>query len=169
MRPQVCAYFTDFRFNLHKSWSTTAFILNLAFGDLLYCILNFSHWVMLSIHKKWDFGKPLCKIIPVFLNANVCSCFMSVAMIAISRLIMINNIGKPTLLFSKRNQVMIIISIRIYGFVVCIPTIFGVSMLRKRCFTFTQHFKVKCDFGTQFFGAVLVAQGIRAMGFKHAY
>ena len=31
---------------------------------------------------------------------------------------------------------------------------------------FAQHFKVKCDFGTWFFCAVLVAQGIHAMGFK---
>ena len=30
------------------------------------------------------------------------------------------------------------------------------------------HFKVKCDFGTSFFYTMLVAQGIRAMGFKHA-
>ena len=117
----------DFRFNLHKNWSTTAFILNLAFGDLLYCILNFSHHAMLSIHKKWDFGTPLCKIYPVFLNANVYSCFISVAMIAVSRFITMNNIGKPTILHLKRNQLMFIISIRIYGFVVCTPTIFRVS------------------------------------------
>ena len=38
---------------------------------------------------------------------------------------------------------------------------------RQRCFTFAQHFKVKCHFGTQFFPMVLVAQGIRATGFKH--
>ena len=38
----------------------------------------------------------------------------------------------------------------------------------QHCFTFAQHFKVKCDFGTQFFCVVLVAQGIYATGFKRA-
>ena len=35
-------------------------------------------------------------------------------------------------------------------------------------FTFAQHFKVKCDLGLSFFCLVLVAEGIHAMGFKHA-
>ncbi len=39
---------------------------------------------------------------------------------------------------------------------------------QKCCFTFAQHYKVTCNFGTLFFCAVLVAQGIRDLVFKHA-
>ena len=41
---------------------------------------------------------------------------------------------------------------------------------RQRYFTFAQHFKVKCNFGTQFFlhGAGSPGQGIHATGFKCA-
>ena len=34
---------------------------------------------------------------------------------------------------------------------------------RQHCFTFTQHFKLKCDFGTQIFCIVLMVQGIWAV------
>ena len=54
------------RFNLHINWSTTAFILNLAFADILYCVFNLSILSSVYLRKRWDWGEVLCKI-----HANV--------------------------------------------------------------------------------------------------
>ena len=49
------------RFKLHVNWSTIVFILNLAFVDLLYCMIGIPHYSLMLVHKKWDWGANACK------------------------------------------------------------------------------------------------------------
>ena len=49
-----------FRFNFVINWSTTVFILNLAFNDVLYCACNFTFFVIMFVHKRFDWGVELC-------------------------------------------------------------------------------------------------------------
>ena len=112
----------DFRFNLHNNFSTNIFILNLALADFLYCFLCLSVHTILFIYKKWVWGFNVCIIFANIVHANAYSCWLSVAMIALSRCISVVNSGKSTILSSRRNQIIIILSIRIYGFAILIPT-----------------------------------------------
>ena len=96
--------------------------MNLAFSDLIYCALCLSTNAISLIKEKWEWGIHLCIIYANILHATAYSAFMSVAMIALSRCIAVTNIGKPTIFSSKRNQILIVVSIRLYGFILLIPT-----------------------------------------------
>jgi hypothetical protein len=47
----------SFRFGLHESWQSTAFILNLALADFLYCILGLPFQSALYFMRGWPFGQ----------------------------------------------------------------------------------------------------------------
>ena len=112
----------SFRFNFQINWSTTIFILNLALADLLYCAFNFSFFILLFVHKKWDWGASLCILDANIRYSNALAAWMSVAMVAASLCITIINPGKQTIISSRKNQIFIIVCIRIYGFLLLIPT-----------------------------------------------
>ena len=111
-----------FRFNFQINWSTTIFILNLALADLLYCAFNFSFFILLFVHKKWGWGASLCILDANIRYSNALAAWMSVAMVAASLCITIINPGKQTIISSRKNQILIIVCIRIYGFLLLVPT-----------------------------------------------
>ena len=115
------------KFNLHNNWSTTGFILNLAFSDMLYCACCMSINTILYMRKRWDWGLPLCRFYANIIYSNAYSAWMSVAMVAASRCVTIVNASKPTIFSSRKNRLAIYILIRIYGFVLLIPDNIGVS------------------------------------------
>ena len=69
--------------------------------------------------------------------------WMSVALVAASLCIKITNPGKITILCSRKNRIIIVICIRIYGLILFIPTYSGVSFM-KTFFEITArvHFKL---------------------------
>ena len=79
----------NYRFNLHKNWATTGFILNLAFSDLLYCICCLTINPILYMSKKWVWGLAFCKFYANIIYSTAYSAWMSVAMVAASRCITI--------------------------------------------------------------------------------
>ena len=56
--------------------------------------------------------------------------WMSVALVAASLCIKITNPGKITILCSRKNRIIIVICIRIYGLILFIPTYSGVSFMK---------------------------------------
>ena len=73
------------RFNLHINWSTTFFILNLAFVDLLYSTISLSMYTFQHMHKRWDWGINFCKLSGNITYTIAYADWMSVAMVAASR------------------------------------------------------------------------------------
>ena len=118
-----------FRFNLHRNWHVTIFILNLAFAELLYCVINLPIYVYLDSYKKWDLGHHFCEISTTIRYINLFANYMSVAMIAVSRCIMVTKPKFCANLVSRRNRIISIISIWLYGLILVLPTNFGVSIL----------------------------------------
>ena len=115
-----------FRFNLHKTLATTVWILNLAFADLLYCLFYLSIFV---VTPSWIFGGTSCRFFAFFYTSAKLTAWMSVAMVAFNRCVMVSNLGNSNFLSSRKNQVLIMIFLRIYGFICTLPTAFGVSKI----------------------------------------
>ena len=118
-----------FRFNLHKTLPTTVWILNLAFADLLYCLFYLSIFV---VTPSWIFGGTSCRFFAFFYTSAKLTAWMSVAMVALNRCIIVSNLGYSKFLSSRRNQFGIMIFLRIYGFICTFPTAFGVSKIKSQ-------------------------------------
>ena len=123
------------RFNFHNKWLANIFILNQAFAILFHCVLFLSVQTILFFRKRWDWGIYYCKVYANIVVTNQISVFMSVAVIAVNSNLMITNPLKPKILSSVRNQIIITLLIRIYGFIITLPQTTGVSFY----LVFTQH------------------------------
>ena len=82
------------KFNLHRNWITTIFVINLAFADFLYCTVNLPLYALNYLNQGWFWGKNLCQISTAFRYVNAFADWMSVAMIAVSRCL---TLTRPTL------------------------------------------------------------------------
>ena len=127
------------RFNFHNKWLANIFILNQAFAILFHCVLFLSVQTILFFRKRWDWGIYYCKVYANIVVTNQISVFMSVAVIAVNSNLMITNPLKPKILSSVRNQIIISVLIRIYGFIITLPQTTGVSFY----LVFTQHKRFK--------------------------
>ena len=109
--------------------TTTVWILNLAFADLLYCLFYLSIFV---VTPSWIFGGTSCRFFAFFYTSAKLTAWMSVAMVAFNRCVIVSNLGSSNFLSSRRNQVLIMIFLRIYGFICTLPTAFGVSKIESQ-------------------------------------
>lgn len=110
-----------FRFNLHSHWTTTIFILNLAFADLLYCAISLPIYAVQYLSERFTMGENMCLVATVFRYINAFADWMCVAMIALSRCI---SLTKPELgekLFAGKNGKLIILMVWIYANILMIP------------------------------------------------
>ena len=132
---------------MDNNWPVTVFILNLAFADLMYCSINLPIVVIQKLNQDWTLDLPTCRCLTNIRYRWVCFdkysasninnlkiCFsnayadwMSLAMIAASLCSEVTSLGQQTIFSSRRNRILILIFIRIYGFVLLIPTNLGVS------------------------------------------
>ena len=116
------------RFNLKKISASTAFILNLAFSDLMYCIFNFSIITFEHIATRWKWGKVLCLLFVNIRYSNCYSAWMSVSMVALTRCITVSKLGKTTFLSMRRNRLVICLIVRIASIVILLPSNLGVRI-----------------------------------------
>ena len=64
-----------------------AFMLNLAICDLLYCSITLPIYARQHISSKIGLDDLFCKVFAIFGNINVEADFMTIGMIAVSRLV----------------------------------------------------------------------------------
>ena len=110
------------RFKLHVNWSTIVFILNLAFVDLLYCMIGIPHYSLMLVHKKWDWGANACKIFAYLENLLAYVEWLSLAMVSVSRYISLTNYGKSHVFTYRKYRNGLFAMIWIYGIVLLLPT-----------------------------------------------
>ena len=122
------------RYNL--DWPMTVFILNLAFADLTYCLINLPIDVLRKLQYRWEWSLPVCQFVANIRYSNAYADWMSIAMVAVCRRSTVTNPGKITLFSSRRNRIIMLISIRIYSLSLLIPTNFGVSSVLTSLFQF---------------------------------
>ena len=114
-------------------WPTTVWVVNLAFADLIYCLFYLSQFMFAPFGgRSWMLTEAYCKFFAYSYTSTKLTSWMSVAMVAMSRCIMVSNYGDSEFLSSKRNQVLIMIFLRIYGFICILPTAIGVSIFFKK-------------------------------------
>ena len=114
------------RFNLKKMSASTAFILNLAFSDLMYCIFNFSIITFENFETHWEWGKTLCLLFVNIRYSNRYSAWISISMVAFTRFIIVSKLGKTTFLSNRRNRVVMCLIGRIFSTVILLPSNLGV-------------------------------------------
>ncbi len=133
-----------FRFNLHKGWTTTIFILNLAFADMLYCIVNLPFYAMTYLKYGWFWGSFLCKASTGIRYITAFADWMSLGMVAVSRCLCLTKPDLSHKIFSGMNGKLVIISIWIYANVLVAPMYFQKTLQMG---TFGYNCKIgKCDF-----------------------
>ena len=122
-----------YRYNFHETWPRTKFILNLAFADLLMCIIVLPiQSILLYFYKKWSFGLILCKIMAVLTHGIQLSEWMSVALVALNCCVTTTQTKflEPFFLISK-NQNMLCLMVWLIGFGILIPTMINVSIFGR--------------------------------------
>ena len=98
-----------YRFNLHKNWITTSFVLNLAISDILYSVFYFVG----NIDGIWTY-KYSCYVVRKLIgNTLLYSEWMSIAMIAVVRCNGIMKSGKPSMFSSRRTRYLVFVLIRL--------------------------------------------------------
>ena len=117
------------RFHLHNQWPTTFFILNLAFSDLLYCTFSLTMYAYEYFQMKWNLGLLFCKLLATFRYIISYSCWISVAMIAVTRCISITKPGQPTVFSHKKYRRFICALIWLFAIAIVLPTYFEVTKL----------------------------------------
>ena len=126
----MCSYTLNFSLVQNINWSTTDFVMNLALADFLYCAFNFSFFILSFVRKKFDLGIGFCVIDANIRYSNSIAAWLSVSMVAASLCITITNPGRKTIFSSRKNRILIIVAIRIYGFLLLIPT--NLKVMNKR-------------------------------------
>ena len=101
------------RFGLDISWSTTVFVLNLAFADLLTFIVNLPIYPMLRRTHEWTYGIKMCILSMNIRYGIAYTNWMSVAMIAISRYLIVK---ETTVLDNLKYRVLMLFSTWFFGF-----------------------------------------------------
>ena len=100
----------------------TVFILNLAFADLTYCLINLPIDVLHKLHYRWEWSLPVCQFVANIRYSNAYADWMSLAMIAWCLCYKVTKPRKETIFSSTRNRIFILVFIRMYGFILLIPT-----------------------------------------------
>ena len=101
--------------------STTIFILNLAFSDLLYCAINLPMYATQYLERIWPLGASLCYANAVFRYINAFSDWVSVGLIAVSRCICLLKPNWAERYLTKTNSVLVCILIWIYASFILVP------------------------------------------------
>ena len=115
------------RFGLQIN-STTIFILNLAFSDLLYCAINLPMYATQYLARIWPLGSSLCYANAVFRYINAFGDWVSVGIIAVSRCIFLLKPGFARRYLTKRNSYIICLMIWAYTSLIMIPLYTGVTI-----------------------------------------
>ena len=101
------------RFGLDISWSTTVFVLNLAFADLLTFVVNLPIYPMLKRTHKWTYGIKMCILSMNIRYGIAYTNWMSVAMIAVSRYLIVKD---TTVLDNLKYRIVMLFSTWFFGF-----------------------------------------------------
>lgn len=103
--------------------STTLFILNLAFSDLLYCTFNLPMYSMQFFMGWWPLGHTACVVSAAIRYVNAFADWLSLGFIALSRCV---SLIKPALgekIFAGKSGFSIIAGIWIYAVALILPTV----------------------------------------------
>ena len=100
----------------------TVFILNLASADLTYCLINLPIDVLQKLQYRWKWSLPVCQFVANIRYSNAYADWMSLAMIAFCLCYKVTKPRKETIFSSTRNRIFILVFIRMYGFILLIPT-----------------------------------------------
>ena len=100
----------------------TVFILNLASADLTYCLINLPIDVLRKLQYRWKWSLPVCQFVANIRYSNAYADWMSLAMIALCLCYKVTKPRKETIFSSTRNRIFILVFIRMYGFILLIPT-----------------------------------------------
>ena len=100
-------------------WSTTAFVLNLAFADLMTFIVNLPIFPILKTTHKWTLGTKMCILSTNIRYGLAYTNWMSVAMIAVSRYLTVKDVN---ILNNLKTRSLIIFGTWVYGFGLLTPT-----------------------------------------------
>ena len=109
---------------MHRGWTSTQFVLNLALVDFLHCTIFLPVYTLQMFYKGWFWGKNFCIFIAAFKIINVLAEALSLGMIAVSKCI---GLLKPELarnLFSGLPGKLFIAMIWIYGHLFMMPIYF---------------------------------------------
>ncbi|UYV67158.1 hypothetical protein LAZ67_4004141 [Cordylochernes scorpioides] len=107
--------------------ATTAFIINLSFADLIFCLFCMPFTVSLYIHHDWLHGAVLCVIFPLVRYTNVGLSLMSIVAITVNRCVLIANPAVYCSIYNRRRYVSAMIAfIWLFCFGMMIPTLAGV-------------------------------------------
>ena len=110
------------RFGLHLQWTSTVFVLNLAFADLLYCMINLPVYAIHYFHHTWDWGFLSCYISASFRYLVSYVEWISVAWIAFTRCILVTQNEYFKNVLKSRNRKILILLTWIYGLILLMPT-----------------------------------------------
>ena len=103
--------------------STTLFILNLAFSDLLYCIFNLPMYAVQFLMGWWPLGETACVVSASIRYINAFADWLSLGFIALSRCV---SLIKPSLgekIFAGKSGLSIIAGIWIYALALILPSV----------------------------------------------
>ena len=119
----LITFFTNYcRFGLHLQWSSTVFVLNLAFADLLYCAIELPVIAIHYLHQTWDWGFASCYITASFRYLISYVEWMSIAWIAFTRCILVTNNEYFKSILKAKNRRLLIVSTWIYAVLLLMPT-----------------------------------------------
>ena len=111
-----------YRFGLHLQWSSTVFVLNLAFADLLYCAIELPVIAIHYLHQTWDWGFASCYFTASFRYLISYVEWMSIAWIAFTRCILVTNNEYFKSILKAKNRRLLIVSTWIYAVLLLMPT-----------------------------------------------
>ena len=109
-----------------------AFMLNLAVCDLLYCCTTLPIYARQHISSKIGLDDLFCKVFAVFRNINVEADFMTIGMIAVSRLVRCFN-GNVQSFLDKYSK-SCVMGTWMYGIIIFLYRYLLVSLILESCF-----------------------------------
>ena len=112
------------RFDLHLQGLTMTFVINLAFCDFLYCSLHLPIYAVQNIYEKPMLQQEMCAITAIFRNIVMYADYMSIGMIALSRLIKITK----KCLFLETYKRILCLCVWIYACLLLIPQLMSVNI-----------------------------------------
>ena len=99
------------RFGLQYCWSTIIFVVHLAFADLLCCVINMPVNAYSNFSKGWYLGEKLCILFAAFRYILTYVDWMIVALIALSKCILLLKPRFGKMVFSGLSGHLIAISL----------------------------------------------------------
>lgn len=129
------------KFDLHLSWDTNCFIINLALADFLYCFINLPLYCLSFFYKGWYWGEIACYLFVGFRHINAFAEWLSVSIIAVTRCLVVTNREVAIKILTSCKRKCMIGLIWIYACILevplCIPSLsggkFGFNYKTGRC------------------------------------